>query len=461
MRVQGRLGHGRRCSAVRRAGGLGLVIALAVMFSSIEPAASVDNVVAPGSSPPVSPAPSVLTPTAVANSTALAPTPTGIQRAVTPLLKADILGQFSAVVIDPATEQVLLDVRAGRPRTPASTIKLLTASAALSVLDPGERLATVVLSKDTTLTVVGGGDATLARKEQPGIEAATLESLADQVEQNVAANAVDLQYDDSLFTGPVLAPGWPSSFPLDGVVAPVTALMVDQGRVRPGAASRVDNPSRQAAQVLAGLLKKRGLTVTMVVKGKAPEGATEVGRVESPTIRDLVERMLTDSENDLAEALGHLIGGRANGKFTFASGAKGVQASAAKLGIAVDGLSVVDGSGLSGRDKVPPITLAQLLVSVSRQSDPALWPVGSGLPVAGFTGTLSDRYKAGLTADAAGYVRAKTGTLSGVVGLAGTVKDLDGRVLVFAVLANDVPSLEVARDTLDQFASRLAKCGCS
>ena len=145
MRVQGRLAHGRRFSAVGRAGGLGLVIVLAVMFSCIEPAASVDNVVAPGSSPPVSPAPSVLTPTAVANSTALAPTPTGIQRAVTPLLKANTLGQFSAVVIDPATEQVLLDVRAGRPRTPASTIKLLTASAALSVLDPSERLATVVL----------------------------------------------------------------------------------------------------------------------------------------------------------------------------------------------------------------------------------------------------------------------------------------------------------------------------
>ena len=461
MRDQGQRTHGRRLNGIGRAGAVGAIVVFAVLISPIGPAASVDNVVAPGSTPPTSPAAVVLSPTPVANSTAPAPTPTGIQKALTPLLKASTLGQFSAVVIDPATETVLLDVRAGRPRTPASTIKLLTASAALSVLDPGERLATTVLLKDTTLTLVGGGDATLTRKELPGVEAANLESLADQVEAKVAANAVELQYDDSLFTGPLLAPGWPSSFPLDGVVAPVTALMVDQGRVRPGAASRVENPARQAAQVLAGLLKKRGLTVTMVGKGTAPEGATEVGRVESPTIRDLVERMLTDSENDLAESLGHLIGGRANGKFTFASGAKAVQESAAKLGIAVDGLSVVDGSGLSGRDKVPPIALAQLLVGVSRQSDPALWPIGPGLPVAGFTGTLTDRFATGLTADAAGYVRAKTGTLSGVVGLAGTVKDLDGRVLVFAVLANDVPSLEVARDTLDQFASRLAKCGCS
>ncbi|MSW80179.1 MAG: D-alanyl-D-alanine carboxypeptidase/D-alanyl-D-alanine-endopeptidase [Actinobacteria bacterium] len=461
MRDHGRRTHGRRLTDVWRAGSVGLIVVLAVLIASIGPAASVDNVVAPGSTPPTSPAAAVLSPTPIANSTAPAPTPTGIQKAVSPLLKASTLGQFSAVVIDPATETVLLDVRAGRQRTPASTIKLLTASAALSVLDPGERLATTVLLKDTTLTLVGGGDATLARKEQPGVEAANLSALADQVEQNVAANAVELQYDDSLFTGPELAPGWPSSFPLDGVVAPVTALMVDQGRVRPGAASRVDNPSRLAAQVLAGLLKKRGLTVRMIGEGKAPEGATEVGRVESPTIRDLVERMLTDSENDLAEALGHLVGGRVNGKFTFASGAKAVEETAAKLGLAVDGLSVVDGSGLSGRDKVPPITLAGLLVSVARQTDPALWPIGSGLPVAGFTGTLDDRFTRGLTADAAGYVRAKTGTLSGVVGLAGTVKDVDGRVLVFAVLANDVPSLDAARDALDQFASRLAKCGCS
>lgn len=455
-----RHGGGRRTVAGRTTV-IALLAAGTVVIASIGPAASVDNPVAPGSTPPPAPAVAVLAPTVVAGSTAVAPTATGIQKAVTPLLKSSTLGQFSAVVVDPATEDVLLDVRAGRPRIPASTAKLLTASAALSVLDPSERLATVVLVKDTTLTLVGGGDATLARKEIPGVDAASLEDLADQVEAKVAANAVELYYDDSLFSGPKLGPGWPSSFPIDGVVAPVMSLMVDQGRVRPGASSRVDDPARQTAQVLAGMLKKRGLTVTSIFNRKAPDGSTEVARVESPTVRDLVERMLTDSENDLAESLAHLVGGRVTGKASFATGAKAVEQAVEKLGLATDGLSMVDGSGLSGRDKIPPMTLAGLLSSVARQTDPALWPIGSGLPVAGFTGTLSDRYTRGLTAAAAGYVRAKTGTLSTVVALAGTVKDVDGRVLVFAVLANDVPSLDAARDTLDLFASRLVKCGCS
>ena len=266
---------GGRSSVAGRTTVIALLAAGTVVIASIGPAASVDNPVAPGSTPPPAPAVAVLAPTVVAGSTAVAPTATGIQKAVTPLLKSSTLGQFSAVVVDPATEDVLLDVRAGRPRIPASTIKLLTASAALSVLDPSERLATVVLVKDATLTLVGGGDATLARKEIPGVDAASLEDLADQVEAKVAANAVELYYDDSLFSGPKLGPGWPSSFPIDGVVAPVMSLMVDQGRVRPGASSRVDNPARQTAQVLAGMLKKRGLTVTSIFNRKAPD---EIGR---------------------------------------------------------------------------------------------------------------------------------------------------------------------------------------
>ena len=433
------------------------VVATTIVLVSAFPSPSHAEVTAP----PTGPAPAVLSPTAVVDSTAPAPTKAGVQRAVLGTLKASALGQFSAVVIDPSTDTVLLDVRAGTPRTPASTIKLLTSAAALTVLDPASRLATTVVASGDSITLVGGGDATLARTKRRGVEAATLADLADQVSKQVVGTPVRLAYDDSLFSGPELGPGWPASFPAAGVVAPVTALMVDQGRVRPNALSRVANPARQAAQVFAGLLDKRGVTVTSVRKGKAPKDATEIGRVESATIGDLVERLLTDSENDLGEALGHLVGGKVSGKATFATGAAGVEKTAAELGLVTKGLSIVDGSGLSGRDRVPALTLVGVLDHVSRQTEPALWPIGPGLPVSGFTGTLADRYGKGLSASAAGYVRAKTGTLSGVVALAGTVKDVDGRVLVFAVMANNVRSLDGARLAVDEFASRLSKCGCS
>jgi len=81
--------------------------------------------------------------------------------------------------------------------------------------------------------------------------------------------------------------------------------------------------------------------------------------------------------------------------------------------------------------------------------------------VAGLTGTLADRFATAATRPGRGFVHAKTGTLTGVVSLAGTVLDADGGLLVFAMISNDVPSLAQARETMDEIASQLATCGCS
>ncbi|MGH3979175.1 MAG: D-alanyl-D-alanine carboxypeptidase, partial [Pseudonocardiaceae bacterium] len=58
-----------------------------------------------------------------------------------------------------------------------------------------------------------------------------------------------------------------------------------------------------------------------------------------------------------------------------------------------------------------------------------------------------------------GWVRAKTGTLTGVNSLAGTVLDVDGRLLVFAALSNG-PDPAAARPRLDELAAALRSCGC-
>ncbi len=64
----------------------------------------------------------------------------------------------------------------------------------------------------------------------------------------------------------------------------------------------------------------------------------------------------------------------------------------------------------------------------------------SGMPIAGFSGTLAHRYGLGTAAAGRGVVRAKTGTLDGVNTLAGVVYDADGRLLAFAFMANHVQS---------------------
>ncbi|MGK5695953.1 D-alanyl-D-alanine carboxypeptidase, partial [Streptomyces sp. URMC 128] len=87
---------------------------------------------------------------------------------------------------------------------------------------------------------------------------------------------------------------------------------------------------------------------------------------------------------------------------------------------------------------------------------PELRPALTGLPVAGFTGTLTTRYTDG----AGGVVRAKTGTLTGVNTLAGTVVDRDGRLLAFSFMANDTNDPAAAQTALDRAATTLAACGC-
>ena len=86
----------------------------------------------------------------------------------------------------------------------------------------------------------------------------------------------------------------------------------------------------------------------------------------------------------------------------------------------------------------------------------------TGLPVGGLTGTLDQRFNTPTTTSGAGYVRGKTGTLSGVSSLAGVVEDTDGRLLAFAFLADRVPDQATlgARDALDRLAATLATCGC-
>jgi len=411
--------------------------------------------------PPPSTAP-VLAPAPV--STGAAPTPAGVRGRVGMLVTKQLKGA-SVLVVDPATGTVLVDQRGARPRIPASTVKLATAAAALDALGPTTTLPTIAYRDDKKVYLVGSGDPTLARKKGGDPASGGRPSLTD-LAKAVAADygtqtAVQVIYDASAFTGPGLGPGWSSSFPKVGVAAPVSALVVDGGRVRPGAKSRVQDPARQAADVFASLLKSEGLKVRSVRSGSLDPAATEVARVESASIADIVERTLTDSDNDYAEALAHLVGGKVLGRPDFAGGAEATIATLEKLGVDTTGMKLSDGSGLSRRDRMPATALASILTAVVTATDPDLVSVASGLPVAGLTGTLAGRFGTTATKAGRGFVHAKTGTLTGVTSLAGTVLDADGRTLVFAMLDDKVRSIAKVRETMDVVASRLAGCGCS
>ena len=391
-----------------------------------------------------------------------APTPSGVRAQIARLADSDALRRSGVIVVDPGSGQVLFDKQGTRPLIPASTVKILTAAAALEALGPQNRLVTRTARQGDVVYLIGGGDATLPRSLDTDTLPQGPASLRRLARDTAAAlgtrNRVDVVYDDSLFTGPGLGPGWPKGFPAAGVAAPVSALMIDQGRRSPSARARVADPARKAAQAFATLLEKRGVQVGRLSRGTAPGSAEEVARVESATVTQIVQRMLTDSDNDVAESLGHLVGASVTGDGSFAGGAQATTQILSQAGIDVAGMRLVDASGLSGRNQLAPATTADVLVDIVRGDRWA--PIVQGLAVAGVTGTLADRFATKRTSAGRGVVRAKTGTLTGVGSLAGTVVDDDGRPLVFVVVGNNIRSQARARDTMDRIASELADCGC-
>ncbi|MEU4349506.1 D-alanyl-D-alanine carboxypeptidase/D-alanyl-D-alanine-endopeptidase [Streptomyces sp. NPDC023838] len=412
-----------------------------------------------GAPPAPAPAPSargVLTAlSAPANAAASAPADTVLDQVLGPLLAAPGLGpQPAAAVYDTATGKQLYGQRADTAMTPASTVKIATAVAALSALGPDHRIPTTVVAPATSnaLTLVGGGDPTLGKDG--------LRALADATARALRTRGVTdavLTYDLSRYSGPELHPIGPNEN-----IARVVALMTDEGRTDgsdSGPAPRSGDPAGDTAHTFASLLRERGITASPPRPARAPQGAAELARTLSAPLSDLVERMLTNSDNDLAEALARQTAIAAGQSADFDGAAKAVAARLAALGLPqAAGARFADGSGLSREDRVSAELLTLLLARAADPAHPELRPVLTGLPVAGFTGTLRARYGAASTGT--GLVRAKTGTLSGVNALAGTVVDADGHLLTFAFLADSTPGPDAAQHALDRLAEQLARCGC-
>ncbi|MES5819661.1 D-alanyl-D-alanine carboxypeptidase/D-alanyl-D-alanine-endopeptidase [Streptomyces sp. RG80] len=393
------------------------------------------------------------------NTVKSAPTGPALADVLGPLLKDTALGSSrTAAVVDVATGKRLYGSGVGVAQTPASTTKIATAVAALSAMGADHRLTTrAALEPDTNeLVLVGGGDPTLtARKDADG--SASLRDLAAETARTLKKDGVrqvTLSYDKTLYAGSELHP-----IGVDENLAPVSALMVDEGRTNDttsGTAIRVENPAEDAARKFAGFLEDQGIRTTSPGPSKATARAKTLAEVTSPPLSALVERMLTNSDNDLAEALARQTAVATKVRPDFAGGGTAIRAQLKKLQLPVSGVSFKDGSGLNREDKLTANLLTALLVKAGDPDHPELRPVLTGLPVAGFTGTLTTRYADG----AAGIVRAKTGTLSGVNTLAGTVVDQDGRLLAFAFLASNTPGKDAAQTALDRTATALAACGC-
>ncbi|HEY0359458.1 MAG TPA: D-alanyl-D-alanine carboxypeptidase/D-alanyl-D-alanine-endopeptidase [Mycobacteriales bacterium] len=402
--------------------------------------------------------PAVLAPD---GTTGPAPVAARLAAVLAPLIADRRLGtSVSASVVDAETGRSLYDLRGSTPVAPASANKIATATAVLAAVGPERRLVTsaVAGARPGDVVLVGGGDPTLsagAGGTYPG--AARLDRLAAQVKKSGTGPLRRVVVDSRLFSGPVTGPGWDADIVAAGFGAPITALTLDGGRVNPRSDQREAAPDLAAGRAFAVAL---GIPAPRVIRGAATAGTTTLGTVASPPMLSMVEYLLTHSDNVLADTLVRQVAIARGLPASFAGAADAVRLTLGDLGLDAAAAGVVDGSGLSRNNRLSTALLTSVLAAAGSPGHPELRGLLTGLPVARYSGTLADRF-ARATA-AAGLVRAKTGTLSGVSALSGVLLDASGRRLAFAVVADGVPAGggDAAEQALDRVGAALTRCDC-
>jgi D-alanyl-D-alanine carboxypeptidase/D-alanyl-D-alanine-endopeptidase (penicillin-binding protein 4) len=333
---------------------------------------------------------------------------------------------------------VLYERNPTRQLTPASTVKLLTAAVALEKV-PKDGFDTRVAKvgggteEAVDLVLIGGGDPLLATADyarsfpdQPRLFTdlvALAEKIASTGLRRVTGSVVA---DDSRYDAERYLPSWKPGYRVSGNMGALGALALNDGFVswRPGPFAVAPDPAVHAAAALTELLRARGVTVAGEPRrGPAPRNPTVVAQADSLPLSQIVGEMLVHSDNETAELLTKRLGeGRT------VSGVAAIRAELTAMGYDVSGLAASDGSGLDTGDRATCSLLHAVLTGPSRDE-----LLGAGLAVAGETGTLFDRFR---NNPAAGRLKAKTGALEGVVGLAGVVEPK----LTFAFLANGLPA---------------------
>jgi len=400
---------------------------------------------------------------------------------------------------------------------PASTVKLMTTAAALEELGPDYRIRTSIYSDDNeTVYIVGRGD--------PSLTDIQLQELAKQLRDRGISQIETLVAEDGYFPGFIVNQNWEWEDVQAGYGAPVNGLILNQnsldlmlwpeasvGRplrvtwVRPeqGVGWEIDNRTRTvapgdrefveigreftrpvirvagqlrvgsepepvyasvvepAANFLEGfktILEREGIVVnTARIDTYSPPSKPEIAAVESPPLSELIKTVNLESNNVFTEAVLKTLGVQMPTTDATEAGLERVISNLTALGVDPGGYALADGSGLSRHNLVSPQTLIETLGGMADSPRAAIYR--ESLPVAGVSGTLKGRFR---DSPAAGRVRAKTGTLTGVSALAGYVEPPDYSPLAFAIIVNQsnlrTGELRDAIDAIVLLLTRLQSC---
>ena len=353
-----------------------------------------------------------------------------------------------AYVRDMDSGAELYALRENAVRIPASVEKLFTTSSALLRLGPSATLQTrAVVAPDAVvepggllrgdLILVGGGDPFFGDESAARLAKAIRATGIRRVEGAVVG-------DESAFDGrrSVCCAGYDPD--LGGVLS---ALAYDRGIFRGRA--RLDAPTFAAGR-FAAQLEAAGITVVGKSRAApAPDGARTVAFVPSRTIGEMVQFINVPSNNFAAEMLFRELGATYREEGTLAAGADVVRDTLDDFGVRP---RIIDGSGLSRRNRATPRQVVRLLERMHNQDIAQTFR--DSLAVTGVTGTVKARMR---STAAAGRCSVKTGTLRLVSALAGYCRTANGRDLGFALMFNkaNTPAAKAREDRITVAIARL------
>jgi serine-type D-Ala-D-Ala carboxypeptidase/endopeptidase (penicillin-binding protein 4) len=398
--------------------------------------------------------------------TAETPSPGGVAATLAAVAADANLGRLGGRITDAMTGKELWQVADDLPLVPASTNKVLTAAAALLTLDRQARISTRVVAGGPNaqgpVVLVGAGDPALSAAP-PGVDtwyrgSARISDLVEQVRRSgVTPTAV--QVDTSAFSGPTMAQGWDPADVDNGDIAPIESVMIDAGRIQPTTVNsrRSKTPALDAGRELA---KGLGLDPGAVTIATAPSGARQLAVVQSAPLVQRLSEMMDHSDNVLAECIAREVAAAINRPPSFAGAVDAVTNRLSTAHIDTAGAALMDSSGLSVDDRLTAKTLDGTVQAAAGPDQPSLRALLDLLPIAGGSGTLADRFLDPATNQGpAGWLRAKTGSLTAVNSLVGVLTDRSGRVLTFAFISNAAgPN---GRNAMDALATKLWSCGCA
>jgi serine-type D-Ala-D-Ala carboxypeptidase/endopeptidase (penicillin-binding protein 4) len=353
----------------------------------------------------------------------------------------------AAVAFDLRSGQTVFARNQGRALIPASNQKLAVAFAALSVLGPAHRFETTVYGEGELVGRTWKGDLVLKGFGDPTLSRGDLRALALQVRAfGIRRVTGGVEADESYFDSRRAGPAWKAWHYLNES-PPLSALTVDRARFR-GWMTR--DPALAAGTQFRLALRTAGVVVGRRAQlGVADALAEQLAVTESAPLSRILRHMNRDSDNFTAEILLKQLGAVDAGAGTSAAGSRVVHSVLRDAEVPLAGVRIVDGSGLSPRNRLTAAALTGMLVAAWHH--PLIRPAFvRSLAVAGINGTLEDRMEA---PPARRAVLAKTGTTAESSALSGYVRSR----FVFVVLQNGRPVPHYwARRAQDRFASVLA-----